>query len=121
LISIPVKNVVAPNSLRLAVTLAPRVVDATRTLTATVRVRDARGYLVSGARVTIRSIPGGVLAPLAHKRSAADGRAGFVVRATRRALPKTRLWLLVTATDPTRLKTVSVSHAVAVPIASASR
>src|SRR5438046_8778489 len=74
---IPVKGVVAPNGLRLTVTLAPRIVDVTRTLTATVRVRDARGYLVRDARVAIRSIPGGVLAPLAHKRSATDGHAAF--------------------------------------------
>jgi hypothetical protein len=116
-ISIPVKSVVAPNGLRLVVTLAPRLVDVTRTLTATVRVRDARGYLVRGATVTVRSIPGGMLAPVAHKRSGADGRAGFVVRATRKPLPKSgRLWLLVSASDPTRLKTVSVTRAMAVPI-----
>ena len=120
-ISIPVKSVVAPNGLRLVVTLAPRIVDVTRTLTATVRVRDARGYLVRGATVTVRSIPGGLLAPVAHKRSAADGRAGFVVRANVKALPNTgRLWLLVAATDPTRPKTVSVSRALAVPIAARS-
>jgi hypothetical protein len=116
-ISFPVKSVVAPNGLRFIVTLAPRVVDVTRTLTATVRVRDARGYLVRGATVTVRSIPGGMLAPVAHKRSGADGRAGFVVRATRKPLPKSgRLWLLVSASDPTRLKTVSVTRAMAVPI-----
>ena len=120
-ISIPVKSVVAPNGLRLVVTLAPRIVDVTRTLTATVRVRDARGYLVRGATVTVRSIPGGLLAPVAQKRSAADGRAGFVVRANVKALPNTgRLWLLVAATDPTRPKTVSVSRALAVPIAARS-
>jgi hypothetical protein len=121
-ISVPVKSVVAPNGLRLVVTLAPRTVDVTRTLTATVRVRDARGYLVRGATVTVRSIPGGLLAHVAHKRSAADGRAGFVVRANVKALPKTgRLWLLVAATDPTRPKTVSVSRALAVPIAARGR
>jgi hypothetical protein len=121
-ISIPVKSVVAPNGLRLLVTLAPRIVDVTRTLTATVRVRDARGYLVRGATVTLRSIPGGLLAPVAHKRSAADGRAGFVVRAHRKPLPKSgRLWLLVSASDPTRLNTLSVSRAIAVPISVPSR
>jgi hypothetical protein len=120
-ISIPVKSVVAPNGLRLLVTLAPRVVDAKRTLTATGRVRDARGYLVRGATVTLRSIPGGLLTPVAHKRSAADGRAGFVVRAKASALTGKRLWLLVGATDPTRPKTVSVSRAIAVPIAAGSR
>ena len=120
-ISVPIKSVVAPNGLRLVVTLAPRIVDVTRTLTATVRVRDARGYLVRGATVTVRSIPGGLLAPVARKRSAADGRAGFVVRANVKALPRTgRLWLLVAATDPTRPKTVSVSRALAVPIAARS-
>jgi hypothetical protein len=117
-ISVPVESVVAPNGLRLVVRLAPRIVDVTKTLTATVRVRDARGYLVRGATVTVRSIPGGLLAPVAHKRSAADGSAGFVVRATVKALPRTgRLWLLVAATDPTRPKTVSASRALAVPIA----
>jgi len=120
-ISVPIKSVVAPNGLRLVVTLAPRIVDVTRTLTATVRVRDARGYLVRGATVTVRSIPGGLLAPVARERSAADGRAGFVVRANVKALPRTgRLWLLVAATDPTRPKTVSVSRALAVPIAARS-
>jgi hypothetical protein len=120
-ISVPVTSIVAPNGLRLVVTLAPRIVDVSRTLTATVRVRDARGYLVRGARVTVRSIPGGLLAPVAHKRSAADGRAGFVVRANVKALPKAgRLWLLVAATDPTRPKAVSASRALAVPIAARS-
>jgi len=71
--------------------------------------------------VTVRSIPGGLLAPVARERSAADGRAGFVVRANVKALPRTgRLWLLVAATDPTRPKTVSVSRALAVPIAARS-
>jgi hypothetical protein len=121
-ISIPVKSVAAPNGLVLAVAVTPRTVDATRLLKTSVRVRDRRGYLVRGATVTIRSIPNGLLDRTASKRSAADGRATFVVRAKEKGLRAgSRLWLLVTATDPARLKTVSVSRAVAIRIAGRSR
>jgi len=94
--------------------MAPRIAAAGHSLTASVRVRDARGFRVRGARVTLRSIPNGMLAPLAQKLSAADGHAGFVVRPKPAALPKSgRLRLLVTASDPARAKTVSVSRTLA--------
>jgi hypothetical protein len=121
-ISIPVTSVVAPNGLRVVVTVAPRALRGAGRLTATIRVRDAHGYLVRGAAVTLRSIPGGLLAPLAQKRSAADGRTAFAVRTKTKALPKTgRLWLLVAATDPARPKAVSVTRTLALPIAARSR
>ena len=116
-ISIPVKSVAAPNGLVLGVAVTPRTVDATRLLKTNVRVRDAHGHLVRGAKVTIRSVPNGLLDRAASKRSAADGRATFVVRAREKGLRAgSRLWLLVTATDPTRPKAVSVSRAIAIPI-----
>ena len=115
-------SVTPPNGLSLVVTVAPRVVAAKAALKASVRVRDARGYLVRGATVTIRSIPNGLLTAVARKQSADDGRAAFVVRPKANGLRATkRLWLLVTATDPARLKTVSVSRSVALPIAAGNR
>ena len=83
--SIPVKSVVAPNHLLLVVTLAPRIVTVTGRLTANIRVRDARGNLVRGASVRLQSVPGGVLDPVAMKRSATDGRTTFVLHATQSA------------------------------------
>ena len=116
-ISIPVKSVAVPNGLVLVVAVTPRTVDATRLLKTSVRVRDAHGHLVRGAKVTIRSVPNGLLDRAASKRSAADGRAMFFVRAKEKGLRAgSRLWLLVTATDPTRPKTVYASRTVAIPI-----
>jgi len=116
-ISIPVKSVAVPNGLVLVVAVTPRTVDATRLLKTSVRVRDAHGYLVRGAKVTIRSVPNGLLDRAASKRSAGDGRATFVVRAKEKGLRAgSRLWLLVTATDPARPKTVYASRTVAIPI-----
>ena len=121
-ISIPIKSVTAPNHLRVVVTLAPRVVKAPRPLIATIRVRDAQGNLVRGATVAIRSIPSGVLNPVGKKRSATDGRTTFVLHAKQKASGKgNRMWLLVTAADPARPKTVVVYHTVGIPIAVPSR
>lgn len=116
-ISIPVTSVVAPNRLVLAVALAPRVTGLGRPVTARVQVRDRYGRFVRGATVAIRSMPGGLLRPVAQKRSAPDGRASLVVHGKQAALrANSRLWLLVTALDTARPKLASVSRLVAVPI-----
>ena len=116
-ISIPVTSVVAPNRLVLAVALAPRVTGLGRPVTARVQVRDRYGRFVRGATVAIRSMPGGLLRPVAQKRSAPDGRASLVIHGKQAALrANTRLWLLVTALDKARPKLASVSRLVAVPI-----
>jgi hypothetical protein len=63
-----------------------------------------------------------VLDPVAMKRSATDGRTTFVLHAMQSASGKShRLWLLVTAADPTRPKTVFVSSTVGIPIAGPGR
>lgn len=116
-ISIPVTSVVAPNRLVLAVALAPRVTGLGRPVTARVPVRDRYGRFVRGATVAIRSMPGGLLRPVAQERSAPDGRASLVVHGKQAALrANSRLWLLVTALDKARPKVASVSRLVAVPI-----
>jgi hypothetical protein len=120
--SIPVTSVRGAKELRLVVTLAPPVLKATRPLTASIRLRDARGYLVRGATVTVRSIPRGTLGSVARARTTTDGRVAFVVRAPQTFRARGgRLWLLVTAADPTRVKTVSISQAVAVPVTARQR
>jgi hypothetical protein len=56
------------------------------------------------------------------KRSATDGRTTFVLHATQSASRKShRLWLRITAVDPTRPKTVFVSSTVGIPIAGPGR
>lgn len=119
--SIPVTSVKAPDRLLLTVIIAP-VATAARPFTAGVRVSDTQGHRVRGAYVAIRSVPGGLLSPIAQKRSATNGSAAFVVRARPKALrTSTRLWLLVAATDPARLKSVAVSRKLSVPTSSRGR
>jgi hypothetical protein len=116
--SIPVTSVRLPARLVLAVMVTPRSLQSqTQALKASVRVSDTRGFLVRGARVAVRSVPAGRLTSPAQKRSGADGRATFVVRAKPAVLRQGgRLSLLVSAADPTKSRIVAVSRVVAVPI-----
>ena len=116
--SIPVTSVRLPARLVLVVTVTPRSLQSqTQALKASVRVSDTRGFFVRGASVAIRSVPAGRLTAPAQKRSAADGRATFVVRAKPAVLREgSRLSLLVSAADPTKSRIVAVSRVVVVPI-----
>ena len=116
--SIPVTSVRLPARLVLVVTVTPRSLQSqTQAIKASVRVRDTRGFLVRGARVAVTSVPAGRLTAPAQKRSGADGRATFVVRAKPAVLRQGgRLSLLVSAADPTKSRIVAVSRVVAVPI-----
>jgi hypothetical protein len=117
-VSIPVTSVRSPARLVLVVTVTPRSLQGqTQAIKASVRVSDTRGFLVRGARVAVRSVPAGRLTPLAQKRSAADGRATFVVRAKPAVLrQRGRLSLLVSAADPDKPRVVAVSRVIAIPI-----
>jgi hypothetical protein len=120
-ISIPVASVVAPNRILLQVQAPGSVIGPSKKLFKTnVRVRDTRGYVVRGAAVAIRSVPGGMLLPAAHKRSAADGRTAFSLRPSAKLAGK-RVRLVVTATDPRRPKAVSASRAVRLSIKARGR
>jgi hypothetical protein len=116
-ISIPVTSVRAPNRLLLAVTVAPHAVQGGQAIRASVQIRDARGYVVRGASVAIRSVPAGKVRPIAKKRTAANGRAAFVVHAKPAVLrAKGRLSLLVNAADPVQARAASASRTVWVGI-----
>jgi hypothetical protein len=117
-VSIPVTSVHLPARLVLIVTVTPRSLQSqTQAIKASIRVSDTRGFLVRGARVAVRSVPAGRLSSPAQKRSAADGRVSFVVRAKPAVLRmRGRLSLLVSAADPARPRTVAVSRVVAIPI-----
>jgi hypothetical protein len=112
-VSIPVASVRAPARLLVIVSLQPRkILGAARPIKASVQVRDTRGYLVRGAVVAIRSVPGGKLVPVGRKRSAADGRVVFVVRLRTGALHPGTLWLRVNAGDPSAPSAASGSRGV---------
>jgi hypothetical protein len=116
--SIPVTSVRLPARLVLVVTVTPRSLQSqTQAIKASIRVRDTRGFFVRGARVAVRSVPAGRLTAPAQKRSGADGRATFVVRAKPAVLRQAgRLSLLVSAADPAKSRLVAVSRVVVVPI-----
>lgn len=115
-VSIPVSSVRAPAKLRLVVSLAPRTVQRARQpLTAIVQVADSRGYVVRGARVTLRSVPAGRL--VATTRSTGtDGRAVLPTWHKQAKLRRGVLSLVVAATDPASPKAASVSVSMRIPV-----
>ena len=115
-ISIPVSSVRAPEQLVVSVSLAPGTLSrAAQTVRARVKVADTRGYLVRGARVSLRAIPAGKLGALARQISSADGQAGFSVR-LRATLRRGSLLLIVSAADPAAPKLAAASRSVRLPI-----
>ena len=88
---------------------------AAQTVRARVKVADTRGYLVRGARVSLRAIPAGKLGALARQISSADGQAGFSVR-LRATLRRGSLLLIVSAADLAAPKLAAASRSVRLPI-----
>jgi hypothetical protein len=81
-----------------------------------VKVADTRGYLVRGARVSLRAIPAGKLGPLARQISSADGQAGFSLRLRDATLRRGSLLLIVRAADPAASTLAAASRSVRLPI-----
>ena len=116
-VSIPVSSVRAPERLVVSVSLAPRTVSrAAQTVRARVKVADTRGYLVRGARVSLRAIPAGKLGALARQISSADGQAGFSMRLRDATLRRGSLLLIVSAADPAAPKPAVASRSVRLSI-----
>jgi hypothetical protein len=116
-ISIPISSVRAPERLVVSVSLAPRTVSRrAQTVRARVKVADTRGYLVRGARVSLRAIPAGSLGALARQISSADGQAGFTMRLRDATLRRGSLLLIVSAADPAAPKLAAASRSVRLPI-----
>lgn len=75
-------------------------VARTKLLRMVVTVKDRRGYLVRGAKVTVRSRAAGRLTKRTHvKRSAKTGQAGFLLRVRSATLGK-RLVMVAVARTP---------------------
>ena len=116
-VSIPISSVRAPERLVVSVSLAPRTVSRpAQTVRARVKVADTRGYLVRGARVSLRAIPAGKLGALARQISNAGGQAGFSMRLRDATLRRGSLLLIVSAADPAAPKLAVASRSVRLPI-----
>ncbi len=88
-VSVPAANVFAPAHFRVDdVDFAPERLRSYRPVTATVRVRETRDYLVRGARVTVKAVPGYLL------RGRPTGRTGRNGEAVIRLFPSRRLRLV---------------------------
>jgi hypothetical protein len=97
-------TVVASTPARLVVRLslsARNLPDSKHRITARVRVADTRGHLVRGARVSVRSVPSGLLRKIAAKASAKNGAASFLIQLRAGKPSRGSLTLVVTAVDPT--------------------
>lgn len=96
-ISIPVSSVRAPARLRLVLKFVPGV----RATSIRAQVIDTRGFVVRGARISMRSAP--VLALMSEKAklSAVDGSAVFPVRLRKTTRLHTTVTLTLRAVDPT--------------------
>jgi hypothetical protein len=83
--SIPASSVLAPARITVSVAaVAPATIRSrNQRIRVTVRVGDTRGYLVRGAAVAIRGNAAAWAGPIAPKRTAADGRAVFLLRTAR--------------------------------------
>jgi hypothetical protein len=85
-------------------------VTRTKRLRMIVAVKDSRGYLVRGAKITIRSkVAGRLTRRTQSKASSKTGQAAFILRVTPRTLGK-RLFMVTVARTPTAkaAKTTSV-------------
>ena len=95
-ISIPVSSVRAPARLRLVV----RFVRSARDASIQTQVIDTRGFLVRGARVSMRGTPVRALLTARTKLSAANGSAAFAVHPRKTTRPLTKVVLTLRAVDP---------------------
>ena len=102
-VSIPAANVFAPAHLLVdRIAFRPERLRSRASVTATVRIRDSRDFLVRGAKVTIKAVPGYLLQGRPSARTAQDGEAVIRLRPSRRLrlVNGGRLNLYVCVTKP---------------------
>ncbi len=102
-VSIPAANVFAPAHLLVdRIAFRPERLRSRRPVTATVRVRDTRDFLVRGAKVTVKAVPGYLLQGRPTARTGQDGEAVIQLRPSRRLrlVNGGRLNLYVCVTKP---------------------
>lgn len=95
-ISIPVSSVRAPARLRLVLKFVPGV----RATSVRAQVIDTRGFVVRGARISMRSTPVLALMSAKAKVSADDGSVVFPVRLRKATRLHTTVTLTLRAVDP---------------------
>ena len=121
---VPIKGVDSPNHLVVSrVWFTPTTLHKQKRFDAKVEVTDRRGRLVSGALVSIRSVPEQRAAPIAQKVTGADGTVSFSLTPSKHARRGGRLTMFIraskvgeAATDETsgrRLVTLALSGAAA--------
>jgi len=111
-VSIPAANVFAPAQLLIdRIGFRPERLRSRAPVTATVRVRDSRDYLVRGAKVTVKAVPGYLLQGRPSGRTGQNGEAVIVLRPSRRLqlVNGGRLNLYVCVSKPGGLEDAGVS------------
>jgi hypothetical protein len=111
-VSVPAATIFAPAHLLVdRISFRPERLRSRNPVTATVRIRDSRDFLVRGAKVTIKAVPGYLLRGRPSGRTGQDGEAVIRLLPSRRLrlVNGGRLNLYVCVTKPGGLEDAGVS------------